>query len=775
MKRNLKLLLFVFALVLFLPLVTVNAEAVKMTGVSIDSGGIVHFDAVENTNTYWVGINDSYVPLGNASFNIMNRIQGRCSDEEYAGYCSSDYKGTYAFRIEARDADTELIGYYDAKLTYNGTSYSLEPTDRKVVVILYDSNGGSEVPYDVVEVGYPLVAPTSPTQDGFVFAGWYYDSALTRKVNFEELNYDRRTLYAKWNDTTVREVHINVEKPFVGYRPSMTLNSEEPDIYTAEVDYWYEFWGEYNDLNENSVFEDSKKYSIRFTVSLNEGYEYASDAVFYLNGEETSCYGHQFKREYTFDVRNTRINNIELGGITKPLAGQTPSTEGLVLTAEGANIKEANWYLDEENWQEKGPATKFVAGKKYILVVVFNEQKGYQMSEEFNEDHVTTNVAPLRKEYVKEGPDVRLYFEATDGTKITKTPVVKAKNANNNTISITWDEVDNATKYVLYRSTDNKKWTTIQILTGTSYIDTKLTYGKVYYYKVKAMNSKYNKTSAVVKAKTIPNKVENLTVKSTGSNNINLTWDKVGVNGYEVYSSTDNKKWTKVTTITKNTTLTFNNKKLKVNKVYYYKVRAYKTVSGKKVYGPFSAVLTAKTAPAKPTIHLTLYTYDGVHFVVDKQKGATHFMVETSPYSDFNDRTSEIAYGSYDGVYYVPTGDTTYVRARACNIEGHCSGWTTASLKVTPFTPTFTLATTTKKVTITLNSASGADGYQIYKLNTKTGKYTLLKEFTSSDELVFNDTTKKGTTYTYKVRSFRNVDGKRIYSPFSKIKKIVSK
>ena len=150
-------------------------------------------------------------------------------------------------------------------------------------------------------------------------------------------------------------------------------------------------------------------------------------------------------------------------------------------------------------------------------------------------------------------------------------------------------------------------------------------------------------------------------------------------------------------------------------------------------------------------------------------------MVETSPYSDFNDRTSEIAYGSYDGVYYVPTGDTTYVRARACNLEGHCSGWTTASLKVTPFTPTFTLATTTKKVTITLNSASGADGYQIYKLNTKTGKYTLLKEFTSSDELVFNDTTKKGTTYTYKVRSFRNVDEKRVYSPFSKIKKIVSK
>ena len=36
------------------------------------------------------------------------------------------------------------------------------------------------------------------------------------------------------------------------------------------------------------------------------------------------------------------------------------------------------------------------------------------------------------------------------------------------------------------------------------------------------------------------------------------------------------------------------NKKLKKGKTYYYKVRAYKVVSGKKVYGKFSTIKKIK-------------------------------------------------------------------------------------------------------------------------------------------------------------------------------------
>ena len=45
---------------------------------------------------------------------------------------------------------------------------------------------------------------------------------------------------------------------------------------------------------------------------------------------------------------------------------------------------------------------------------------------------------------------------------------------------------------------------------------------------------------------------------------------KVGTTGYQIQRSTNNKKWSTVKTITKNSTLSFNNTKLSANKTYYY-------------------------------------------------------------------------------------------------------------------------------------------------------------------------------------------------------------
>ena len=47
-------------------------------------------------------------------------------------------------------------------------------------------------------------------------------------------------------------------------------------------------------------------------------------------------------------------------------------------------------------------------------------------------------------------------------------------------------------------------------------------------------------------------------------------------------------------TINKGKTVTFTNKKLKKGKTYYYKIKAYKKVNGKKALGQFSAVKSVK-------------------------------------------------------------------------------------------------------------------------------------------------------------------------------------
>lgn len=66
--------------------------------------------------------------------------------------------------------------------------------------VSFDSNGGSAVAQQVLEVDDEITKPTNPTRTGYTFAGWYEDEDLTTLYDFDEqlaLTGDV-TLYAKW-------------------------------------------------------------------------------------------------------------------------------------------------------------------------------------------------------------------------------------------------------------------------------------------------------------------------------------------------------------------------------------------------------------------------------------------------------------------------------------------------------------------------------------------------------------------------------------------------
>ena len=73
-----------------------------------------------------------------------------------------------------------------------------------------------------------------------------------------------------------------------------------------------------------------------------------------------------------------------------------------------------------------------------------------------------------------------------------------------------------------------------------------------------------------------------------------LTWKKVkGAAGYQVYRSM--RKNGKYVCVKKNLKAAkYTDKKLKKGKTYYYKVRAYKKVSGKTITGAYSAIRKVK-------------------------------------------------------------------------------------------------------------------------------------------------------------------------------------
>ena len=166
----------------------------------------------------------------------------------------------------------------------------------------------------------------------------------------------------------------------------------------------------------------------------------------------------------------------------------------------------------------------------------------------------------------------------------------KISKYNNNSLILSWEDDGSSSYKILRSNTKNGKYKQVINTENTSFINLSLTYGKTYFYKVIGKT-----TSKIIYKKVIPNKVSNLKVINVGSKNIKISYDKVNVTGYEIYRSTNKKSWYKIKTITNKNTTSYNNTKLKLNKTYYYKVRAYKKVGKKKIYGAFSNIVNAKT------------------------------------------------------------------------------------------------------------------------------------------------------------------------------------
>lgn len=178
----------------------------------------------------------------------------------------------------------------------------------------------------------------------------------------------------------------------------------------------------------------------------------------------------------------------------------------------------------------------------------------------------------------------------------------KAVPASYNTINISWEGVAGAEVYEVARSeSEDGEYETVKTTAQESYKDTVKVTGKTYYYKVRAVaytgeNVKVagafcdTLTAKTSMAKPVIKKVK------AGKKKATITWKKVGgAQGYEIYRSTKkNGKYAKVKTINNASTVKTANTKLKKGKTYFYKIKAFNTVDGQKVYTGFSAVKKVK-------------------------------------------------------------------------------------------------------------------------------------------------------------------------------------
>lgn len=349
----------------------------------------------------------------------------------------------------------------------------------------------------------------------------------------------------------------------------------------------------------------------------------------------------------------------------------------------------------------------------------------------------------------------------------TTTEVTVTEGYNN--VTLKWSKVDGATGYYIYRATsENGTYKKVGSTTKTSYTNSSLTTNKTYYYKVAAYKT-VSKKAVLGKGSAPISAIPHLkATTATGHNNYyeyaRITWTKVdGATAYRVYrSNTVDGKYEYIG-YTKNTY--YNDSKVEDDTTYFYKVRPYRTVSGTKKYADYSNIVEASTPASDINVIVTSTNYNKLEVSMTKVSGAVKYKVyratsKTGKYTlvkelyakDFAD--SEVV--TYTDT--VTTGKTYYYKVRAGN-KNHTKYTTAVKAVAVPNTPEFTVDNDGK---ITITKVSGATGYTIYKSKTgKAGSFTTLKTTT---KLTYTDTKLTDDPTFYAVKSYRTVNGKKIYS-----------
>lgn len=334
-------------------------------------------------------------------------------------------------------------------------------------------------------------------------------------------------------------------------------------------------------------------------------------------------------------------------------------------------------------------------------------------------------------------------------------PTAKVKSVTYNSVTLYWTKVSGAEAYQIQRSTNGKSWTDIaKNVKTTSYKDSnKLTTGKTYLYRVRSVDkglfrTTYSSWTSSIKATPLPEKVVNLKVKSTTYNSIVLTWSKVaGASGYQVqYLS--GKTWKSYKT-TKSNSLTAS--KLTLGKSYTFRVRAYRTVSKKAVYGAVSSSVKGTTAIAAPTsVKLTGIGTTSVKLTWSACAGAKGYQV----YHPISKKWLSAGTSRSYTVKSLKSGVKYSFIVRGYN--GKIAGKSSAKyyFTTTPAAPTGVKIkdVTDSTVTFTWSSVKGAAGYQPSIYNQSTKKWTTLSTTTGNTAKA---TGLSGfTKYTVRVRAY---------------------
>ena len=369
----------------------------------------------------------------------------------------------------------------------------------------------------------------------------------------------------------------------------------------------------------------------------------------------------------------------------------------------------------------------------------------------------------------------------TPALKLTELTGVKVKTQGTNSLTLAWDKNASAKGYIIEQYKGGK-WTQVAKTssnTAVTYTVNGLAADTTYTFRIKAYvisgeSEIYGGYVKIAGKTRIPN-VASFKGRAVSQTAVKLDWSKNDkATGY-VIEQYKGGKWTALATTKNNTTLTFTVKGLAEGTTYSFRIKSFRKTGSTTDFSEYTAIKAATLLDGVSDLKVTSVTGSWITLEWAKNDKATGYSIEqykggkwTVIATTKNNTTLKFTVKGLKN-------DTTYsFRIRAYKTAGASNVYSdyvriagkTRIPNVAKFTGS---AVSASAVKLDWSKNDKATGYVIEQY--KGGKWTALATTKNNTTLTF--TVKglaKGTTYSFRIKSFRKTGSTTEFSEYTAIK-----
>ncbi len=561
---------------------------------------------------------ENYLATGGNSSYTMWHLASWCGPVE-------ESKAPYAGLLKGNEDEDGLLGKensteaaYEEDAFHVQNIYKIAIGDMDTMISYKQTIKKLIMEYGALGISY---------YSGAEFDTQEYDSYYNYRVKNET---NHAVLVVGWNDDFPKENFV-VEAPGDG---AWLIRNSWGDESDASAQNGF-FWISYYDLAMNAyqkgtdtVMRYAYVYDAEPADNYDNIYQYDGDAMsgWIAISEDmpiANCFTVENEKNVLEEVRSVGIG-VAQSGVSGTVEIYTGSSDGLGNPTAGTKMLSQEFYLEYPGYHTiKLDESVYVEnGQEFAVVFRFEQETQVNLSYDYDNwvrffTYENPYVSYWKdtddkwKDLADEGYIFRIKAY-TDETQY-KSPILTGFNLNHTSVSLAVGESLQLAATQVSTGDVPKDWKQYWISSNASAATVSAT-GKVSAVSPgKAMIKVYNgeisascEVTVLPKeeadspdSETVPEKssvsVEKSTLSSvvlTDQGKAKLKWKKqTGVTGYQIYRArTPGGSFQRVKTVKGEASVTVTLASHKGLKPYYYKVRAYKVVSGKKVYGEFSAV-----------------------------------------------------------------------------------------------------------------------------------------------------------------------------------------